>query len=52
MTSERFKQLMSVDKKVLDGKLRLVLLKSMGHAVTTSDFNLVDLDATLGKFTS
>jgi 3-dehydroquinate synthase len=52
MTSERFKQLMSVDKKVLDGKLRLVLLKSMGRAVTTSDFNLADLDATLGKFTS
>jgi 3-dehydroquinate synthase len=30
---------MSVDKKVLDGSLRLVLLKSIGHAVVTSNFD-------------
>ena len=52
MTPGRFKELMSVDKKVLDGKLRLVLLKSMGEAVTTSDFQLKDLDTTLDKLTS
>ena len=52
MTPERFKDLMAVDKKVLDGKLRLVLLKSMGEAITTSDFNLNDLDATLENLTS
>jgi 3-dehydroquinate synthase len=52
MTPDRFKELMSVDKKVLDGKLRLVLLKSMGHAITTSDFKLADLDATLDKLTN
>jgi 3-dehydroquinate synthase len=29
---------MSVDKKVLAGKLRLVLLKRIGEAVVTNDF--------------
>jgi 3-dehydroquinate synthase len=37
MTSERFLELMSVDKKVIDGKLRLVLLQRLGEAVVTSD---------------
>lgn len=36
---ETFMELMSVDKKVLDGSLRLVLLKSLGQAVVTSDFD-------------
>ena len=35
---ERFLELMSVDKKVLDGVLRLVLLKDIGHAVITDDY--------------
>lgn len=39
MSSETFLELMSVDKKVLDGSLRLVLLKSIGHAVVTTDFD-------------
>jgi len=39
MSAEKFLELMSVDKKVLDGSLRLVLLKSIGHAVVTSDFD-------------
>ena len=38
MSEEDFVSLMSVDKKVLDGQLRLVLLKSLGKAVVTSDF--------------
>ena len=33
MSSERFLELMAVDKKVLDGKLRLVLMKGLGHSV-------------------
>lgn len=37
MTNDDFLSLMSVDKKVLDGRLRLVLLESMGQAVVTSD---------------
>lgn len=51
MSSARYKELMSVDKKVLDGKLRLVLLKSMGQAVTTSDFEIDHLDSTLAELT-
>lgn len=37
MTPEQFIQLMGVDKKVLDGRLRLVLLASMGNAIITSE---------------
>jgi 3-dehydroquinate synthase len=39
MSPDKFFELMSVDKKVLDGSLRLVLLKSIGDAVVTSDFD-------------
>ncbi len=39
--------LMGMDKKVLAGKLRLVLLRSLGEAVITSDFPFPDLNATL-----
>lgn len=39
MTNETFLTLMGVDKKVLDGRLRLVLLESMGKAIITSDIN-------------
>jgi len=39
MTPEQFVDLMGVDKKVLDGRLRLVLLESLGKAVVTSDIN-------------
>jgi 3-dehydroquinate synthase len=35
---ERFIELMSVDKKVLDGVLRLVLLKGIGQAVITDAY--------------
>ena len=43
MSVDQFLALMAVDKKVLDGQLRLVLLKSIGQAITTSDFPLSDL---------
>lgn len=39
MTPEQFVELMGVDKKVLDGRLRLVLLKSLGTAIITSDID-------------
>ena len=39
MDEKQFLDLMSVDKKVLDGVLRLVLLKSIGDAVVTSDYS-------------
>ncbi len=44
---ERFRELMSVDKKVQAGKLRLVLLKRLGEAIVTSDFPPAVLDQTL-----
>ena len=47
MTADDFMQLMAVDKKVLDGKLRLVLLRGLGEAVVTGDFPLDVLNATL-----
>lgn len=47
MTCDQFLSLMAVDKKVLDGKLRLVLLKQLGEAVVTSEVDEQDLRATL-----
>ncbi len=47
MTPEQFLALMAVDKKVLDGQLRLVLLRAIGEAVVTSDFPLASLRQTL-----
>ncbi|VAW52055.1 3-dehydroquinate synthase [hydrothermal vent metagenome] len=38
MTAEKFLELMSVDKKVLDGVLRLVLMKGIGKSLVTNDY--------------
>lgn len=38
LDTARFIELMGVDKKVQDGKIRLVLLKAIGEAVVTDDF--------------
>ena len=50
LTPARFRELMSVDKKVLDGHLRLVLLQGIGKSLVTGDFNHDDLDATLDEY--
>jgi 3-dehydroquinate synthase len=47
MSSQDFIDLMQVDKKVLNGKLRLVLLTSIGQAVVTADFSAATLHQTL-----
>jgi 3-dehydroquinate synthase len=47
MTPEHFLEHMAVDKKVLDGQLRLVLLRRLGEAVVTSGFPREILNATL-----
>lgn len=47
LSAERFLALMAVDKKVLDGHLRLVLLRGIGQAVVTGDFDPDSLRATL-----
>jgi 3-dehydroquinate synthase len=53
MTQQQFKDLMAVDKKVLSGKLRLVLLKGpLGNCVVTGDFDPAKLDDTLAAFCS
>lgn len=46
MTPAQFMELMGVDKKVLDGRLRLVLLEAMGKAIITSDIDLAMLQQT------
>ncbi len=48
LSRERFRELMSVDKKVLAGRLRLVLLRRLGEAVVTAEFPATALDETLG----
>ncbi len=47
MGAEEFEKLMAVDKKVLGGQLRLVLLKGIGEALVTADFDPAALRATL-----
>ena len=47
MSEKQFLELMAVDKKVLDGKLRLVLLKAIGEALVTDDFDRAKLIETL-----
>jgi 3-dehydroquinate synthase len=44
---ERYLDLMSMDKKVQDGKIRLVLQQGIGKSVITSDYDEEKLKATL-----
>jgi 3-dehydroquinate synthase len=43
------RELMGMDKKVLQGKLRLVLLKPLGQAVVTSEYPADALETTLER---
>lgn len=45
--AERYLELMGHDKKVVAGRLRLVLLRSIGEAVTWSDASREDIVATI-----
>jgi len=47
MSAERFAELMAVDKKVLDGQLRLVLMRDIGRAEIYADFDPEALRQTL-----
>ncbi|MES9833567.1 MAG: 3-dehydroquinate synthase [Candidatus Thiodiazotropha sp. DIVDIV] len=47
LTPARFLELMAVDKKVVDGQLRLVLLKEIGQSLVTDDFDRQILEQTL-----
>jgi len=50
MRPSDFIELMARDKKVAAGKLRLVMMRALGDAVVTADFNPTALDATLSQF--
>lgn len=52
MTLPQFQHLMGIDKKVLDGKMRLVLLERIGRAVVKADFSPANLQQTLLEFTT
>lgn len=47
LSSDRFLELMAVDKKVLDGKLRLVLMKGLGESVITGEVSTGDIQSVL-----
>jgi 3-dehydroquinate synthase len=49
---DRYLELMAHDKKVENGRLRLVLLQSLGKAFVTADFNLRDLREVVGGATA
>jgi len=52
MTAEQFMSLMSVDKKVQDGHVRLVLLRGIGQAIISDDYSADKLTHTLAAFQS
>lgn len=49
LSAEQFLQLMSIDKKVQDGVLSLVLMKAYGESVISSDFDQEALQAVLSQ---
>ena len=49
MSGTDFMRYMSVDKKVLDGTLRLVLMKSLGESIVTADFDQDALKRVLNR---
>jgi len=49
INAERFNELMSIDKKVQDGVLHLILMKSMGESFITNDFDKQALMKVLGN---
>jgi 3-dehydroquinate synthase len=47
ISEDQYLKLMSLDKKVVDGKIRLVLQKGIGDSVITSDYDTNHLKTTL-----
>ena len=51
LSADKYLDLMSLDKKVADGKIRLVLQQGIGSAVITSDYDVAKLKQTLEAIT-
>ena len=49
ISAERFSELMSIDKKVQDGVLHLVLMKAVGESIVTRDFDHGALQKVLAR---
>lgn len=47
MTVDRYMNAMSIDKKVVNGTIKFILLKSLGEAIITSDYDPAFLEQTL-----
>ncbi|GAB2584310.1 3-dehydroquinate synthase [Nitrincola alkalisediminis] len=52
MSESDFRELMAVDKKVVDGSLRLILLEQIGRGVVTGSFSSEHLSATITEMTA
>jgi len=50
LNANQMLEFMSVDKKVQDGKLRLVLMKGIGNSFVTDEFDLGKLKSTLNSY--
>jgi len=50
LQADQIMQLMSVDKKVQDGRLRLVLMRGIGKSIVTDDFDMEKLRGTLSSY--
>lgn len=50
MDADRFLELMSVDKKNVDGKIRFILLRRIGKAALPCSVDRVSLEATLNEY--
>lgn len=50
ISADKFLELMSVDKKVKDGMLRLVLMHGIGKSVVTAEFDRKRLEAWLNEY--
>lgn len=50
MTPEQFIELMAIDKKVMDSKVRLVLMRAIGESLITDEVDPALLRATLDKY--
>ncbi|MDD2760741.1 MAG: 3-dehydroquinate synthase [Methylomonas sp.] len=50
MTTEQYVDLMAVDKKNVDGKIRVILLEALGKASLPTNVDLFQLQATLNEY--